>query len=152
MPLHHNLIAAALGTLFIGCATMPSITGNDAAPAGEIQLATATLGTAVLHPVTCTSGEWQMFLGADFPDAGGVTTRLILDPHGVATLRFFRADRALEPGVSFERSACETFDVSLQRTGWQVNEIYDLRVSLNFSCRSESGDTAAGQVAVEHCH
>ena len=152
MQLHHNIIAATLGALFIGCATMPSIIGNDPAPTGEIELAAASLGRAVLHPTTCTSGEWQMFLGADFPDAGGVTTRLIVDPHGVVTLRFFRADKPLEPGVSFTRSSCETFEMSLQRSGWEVNEIYDLRVSLNFDCRSEAGDVASGRVAVEHCH
>ena len=81
-----------------------------------------------------------------------MTTRLIVDPHGVATVRFFRADEPLEPGVSFTRAACETFEISLKRTGWQINEIYDLQVSLRFDCRTESGDTASGQVAAEHCH
>ena len=152
MRLHHNIIAAALGALVFGCATMPSITGNDPPPSGKIEIATGTLGRAVLHPTTFRSGEWQMFLGADFPDAGGVTTRLILDPHGVATLRFFRADKPLEPGMSFTRADCETFELSLQRTGWEVNEIHDLSVSLNFDCRSQAGDVATGQISVAHCH
>jgi hypothetical protein len=145
--LQHSLLAAALAFLLTGCMSMPSITGHDAAPSGEIHF-----GTAVLHPTTCSSGQWQMFLGADFPDASGTTTRLILDPNGVATLRFFRADKPLEPGVSFTRSACEKFEVSLQRSGWEINDVYDLRVSLNFECRSASGDIASGQVTADHCH
>ena len=147
-----HLLATAFGALVIGCSGMPSILGSESLPSGEIHLSTAGLGSAVLHPTTCRSGEWELFLGADFPDAGGLTTRLMVDPHGIATIRFFRTDQPLDPGISFGRAACDSFDMSLERTGWQVNDIYDLRVSLEFDCRSASGDTATGHLAVDHCH
>ena len=146
------LLAAALGTLIIGCSSMPPLGRGDSAPSGEIRLDTAGLGTRVLRPTGCRSGERQLFLGADFADATGLTTRLIVDPHGTATLRFFQADRPLDPGISFGRAACNKFELSLERTGWRVNDVYDIRVRIAFECRGASGDAAAGQLAVDHCH
>ena len=41
---------------------------------------------------------------------------------------------------------------ALDRTGWRINDFYDLHVSLDFDCRDASGDTAAGHLATDHCH
>lgn len=104
-------------------------------------------------PALCASGERQVFLGADFlDDQQGIISRLIFDPMGVATLRIFNAAHPLDEGVLFRRQDCSRFQASLERNGWRINEIYDLRVSLEVDCRTTSGDTVQGALAADHCH
>jgi hypothetical protein len=146
------LLLAGLALLGSGCAVGPALRVEKAEPAGRVTLRSPTLGDWALKPTACQSGEHQLFLGADFLDSQGITTRLILDPTGAASLRFFDAAHPLDPGVLFRRQDCGRFELSLDRTGWRINDIYDLRVSLDFDCRDAAGDTAAGHLATDHCH
>ena len=144
-----GLLALGQGACF---ASVPGLS-RDAPPIGALAFATPALGEQTLAPASCLSGEHQLFLGADFVDPGsGWTARLLLEPTGAASLRVFEAARPLEPGVVFDRHDCSTFQLSLERTGWQIDEIYDLRVSLDVDCRNAAGDSAKGRLAVDHCH
>ena len=67
---------------------------------------------------------------------------------GVAAL----ATKPLEAGVLFSRADCSRFEMSLEHTGWQINEIYDLSVRIDFDCRNAAGDAASGSLVAEHCH
>jgi hypothetical protein len=138
--------------LLSGCAAGTALQAVKAEPAGSVTLRSQALGERTLKPTACESGEHQLFLGADFLDGQGITTRLILDPTGAASLRFFDAAHPLDPGVLFRRQDCGRFELSLDRTGWRINDFYDLHVSLGFDCRNASGDTAAGHLATDHCH
>jgi len=146
------VLLSSLALLAAGCATAPALQSAKAEPAGGVTLRSQALGERTLQPTACQSGEHQLFLGADFPDGQGITTRLILEPTGAASLRFFDAAHPLDPGVLFRRQDCGRFELSLDRTGWRINDFYDLRVSLDFDCRTASGDAAAGHLAADHCH
>lgn len=146
------LLLSSLAVLSAGCVVGTALQAAKSEPAGSVTLRSQALGERTLKPSACRSGEHQLFLGADFLDSQGITTRLIVDPTGAATLRFFDAAHPLDPGVLFRRQDCGRLGLSLDRTGWKINDVYDLHVSLDFDCRDASGDTAAGQLAADHCH
>ncbi len=145
-------LLSGLAFLGAGCAVGTVLPAGKAEPAGDVILRSRTLGDRTLKPAACRSGEHQLFLGADFPDGQGITTRLIVEPTGAVSLRFFDVDHPLDPGVLFRRQDCGRLELSLDRTGWRINDIYDLHVSLDLDCRNASGDTASGHLAVDHCH
>jgi hypothetical protein len=143
------LIAALLG----GCGVQTAVVGGDGAPIGTVRVTSATFANVALTPAACNSGEHQLFLGADFLDrARGTAVRLILGPEGEATLRVFDTARPLEPGILFPRVACSKALIAFERTGWQINDIHDIRVSLDVDCRNASGDSLQGTLSVAHCH
>ncbi len=146
------LLLSGLALLGAGCFVGTAIQAEKAAPAGSVTLRSQALGDRTLQPAACRSGEHQVFLGADFLDGQGITTRLIIEPTGDVILRFFEADHPLAPGVLFRRQDCGRLELSLDRNGWRINDIYDLHVSLDLDCRDASGDTASGHLAVDHCH
>jgi hypothetical protein len=146
------VLLSSLALLSAGCVVGPALQAAKSEPAGSVTLRSQGLGDRTLKPSSCRSGEHQLFLGADFLDNQGITTRLIVDPTGAASLRFFDAAHPLDPGVLFRRQDCGRLGLSLDRTGWKINDVYDLHVSLDFDCRDGSGDTAAGHLATDHCH
>lgn len=136
----------------IGCASVPLPDSRSSGPLGQIEIQSSSLAVSRLSPTTCHSGERQLFLGADFIDVQGATARLVVDPTGNALLRFFTSAKPLDPGLVFARTDCSVFELSLERTGWQINDVYDLALSLEFDCVSASGDKASGGLAAPHCH
>lgn len=145
------LVSVAL--LQCGCAGDTALTGSDGVPNGRIQVTSATFGNVALAPTACASGEHQLFLGADFLDgARGIVLRLILEPTGEAMLRVFNTAHPLDPGIVVRQASCSRIIVSFERTGWRINDYYDLRVSLDIDCRTTSGDSLQGMLTVAHCH
>lgn len=145
------LLTAAL--LQSGCVANTALVGRDSGPIGKIQVTSATFGNVALAPAACASGEHQLFLGADFLDsARGTVVRLILEPTGAATLRVFNTAHPLNPGVLFPQTACSKVLISFERTGWRIDDIYDVRVSLDVDCRTAAGDSLQGMLTVAHCH
>jgi hypothetical protein len=138
--------------LHSACVISSALDAAKDLPSGEAQFVDAHGAPVAFAPTSCVSGEHQVFLGVDFLDAAGNTARLFVDPLGNASLRFFAAATPLNPGLVFHRDECESFQLSLKRTGWQINEIYDLSASLKFSCRSASGASATGDLRSGHCH
>src|SRR6185436_2842642 len=90
--------------------------------------------------------------GVDFLGNQGITLRLIVEPTGVPSLRFFEAAHPLNPGTLFRRQDCSRFELSLEHTHVLINDIRDLPVSLTFECRTASGESAAGHLVADHCH
>lgn len=142
--------------LLSGCAVGPALQATNPKPAGSVTLRSRALGDRTLKPTACRSGEHQLFLGADFldyqGDSQGIAARLIVEPTGAVSLRFFDVAHPLDPGVLFRRQDCGRLEISLDRTGWRINDFYDLHVSLDLDCRNASGDSAAGHLAADHCH
>ena len=146
-----SLLTAVL--LQSGCGVQTALVGGDSVPIGKVQVTSAAFGNVALTPAACVSGEHQLFLGADFLDsARGTAIRLILDPTGEATLRVFETAHPLKPGIVVTRSACSRFLLSFERTGWRINDFYDVRVSLDVDCRTASGDALQGMLTAAHCH
>jgi hypothetical protein len=146
------LLLSGLALLSAGCVVGTALSIERSAPAGSVDLRSPSLGDRTLKPAECQSGEHQLFLGADFLDGQGITTRLIVEPTGRASLRFFAAAHPLDPGVLFQRRDCGLFKLSLDRNGWRINDIYDLHISLDFECRAASGESATGHLVADHCH
>jgi hypothetical protein len=151
-PVGALLLLSSLALLSAGCVVGTALQAARAEPAGGVTLRSQALGDRTLKPSSCRSGEHQLFLGADFLDGQGIATRLILEPTGAASLRFFDVAHPLDPGVLFRRQDCGRFALSLDRTGWKINDVYDLHVSLDFDCRDASGDSASGNLVTDHCH
>ena len=146
-------ILALLAPSQVGCFAGAALQGFPDRPVGTVDLVSGTLGSHTLVPAACVSGERQLFLGADFvDDRQGLTLRLVLDPTGSATIRVFRSSNPLDRGVLFQRQDCSRLELSLERTGWSIDDIYDLRVDVDLDCRRASGDALQGKLAVEHCH
>jgi len=146
------LLLAGIALLCAGCVVGTALSAAKAQPAGRVTLTSPALGDHTLQPTTCRSGEHQLFLGADFLDGQGLVTRLIVAPTGAASLRFFDAAHPLDPGVLFRREDCGRFELTLDRTGWRINDIYDLHIRLDFECRAASGEAATGHLVTDHCH
>ncbi|MGA7615215.1 MAG: hypothetical protein WBX15_08535 [Thermoanaerobaculia bacterium] len=146
------LLAVTLALLGGGCRTGGLTAVMHPEVSGTATLHGKALGDREFAPVSCRSGEYEFFYGADFGDADGTIARFILDPSGAARLRLFDAGRPEEPGVVFTASDCSELAVSLGRTGWEVNEIHDLHADVAFTCRSGSGETASGHLSAQHCH
>ena len=155
MHVHHvRLLALAMIPVLAGCLSAGGIGLPGAgAPAGRVALSGPTLGEIEIAPGSCASGEHQLFLGADLRDeATGITARLVVDPLTGPAVRFFRTAAPGEASLVFARADCEVFDLSLARTGWQLNEIWVLRLVLDLRCHNESGDSAMGRLEAPSCH
>ena len=147
------LLSLVVPALHCGCIASGAIDAVKSEPTGTLEVVSTSLGDHTLVPNACVSGERQLFLGADFVDAAkGMTARLIVAPSGRASLRLFPTDEPLEEGLSFHRQDCERFDLSLDRTGWRINDVYDLRLRLDLDCRASSGDSVRGELTADHCH
>ena len=144
------LMAATL--IVAGCGMYSGFEAMNDQPAGKVEYTTADGEEAELTPVRCASGQPESFHGADFVDAEGKSVRLVVDPMGGATLRVFSLSDALEPGLVFQRSDCERFTLDLERTGWEINDVYDFSVRVDFACRNADGASASGTLESAHCH
>jgi hypothetical protein len=143
------LLVSGLALLCSGSAVYRTEMGE---PTGSVTLQSPTLGNVTLNPALCESGERELFYGADFVGSQGITLRLIVEPTGVPSLRFFEAAHPLNPGTLFRRQDCSRFELSLEHTNVLIDEIRDLPVSLSFECRTASGETATGHLVARHCH
>src|SRR5262249_1248706 len=121
-------------------------------PLGAFTLAGPTLGAHTLRPRQCASGERQYFLGFDLTDAEeGVVARLVVDPAGAPLVRVFSTAAPFDKTVVFHRSECRLFHFSVDSTGWRINRIYQLNVSLEVDCELPSGDRIAGKAQDPGC-
>ncbi len=150
--LRGSALLLVVAVVHAGCFAGSTLEMAPSRPLGTVTVASPTHGDRTLAPMFCTSGERQFFLGADFFDSEGVVTRLIFDPAGGARLRIYSGDDPLEEGLLFERKECRRFEFVMDRKGLRINDIYDLRVGIDFDCRTEAGDTAKGSLLAEHCH
>lgn len=149
----HVLALCALAAS--ACVSMGLPLGEAARPTGALTVrgeAIDALQSIELQPSACVSGEHRLFLGADFIDeAQGLIARLVIDPLGEPTLRVFHAGEPLQRGLVLARSECARFELELERTGWQINEIYALRVRLDVECGEGEGELVVGSVSAEGC-
>jgi hypothetical protein len=115
-------------------------------------IAGPTLGQQTVAPTSCAAGERQVFLGVDLLDEGaGIVTRLVVDPATGPVVRAFKAASPFDATVLFHRSECRVFHFSLDSTGWRIDHIDELRMSLELDCQLPSGDSIGGRASAPGC-
>ena len=141
-----------IALLTAGCGIPALSTGAGPEVSGTLSLAGPTFGDVSLSPATCISGEHNVFLGADFLDPETkLVTRLAIEPLGGPGVRIFRAEEPFGAALLLRRSDCEVFHFSHDRSGWQLNDIYIARISLQLRCQLPSGDSVQGELAAAAC-
>jgi hypothetical protein len=152
----------ALALPFVGCVLLngcfssqpiggAKTSAGDPTILGSFAVSSPLLGDHVLTPSTCTAGDRQLFLGADFASpAKTVVVRLVVDPLDGPAVRVFSTDAQFDKTVVFRRSDCQVFHFSLDSTGWRVNDVYDYRVTLQLDC-SRDGESIKGEASATHC-
>ena len=149
-----TLVVIAMATV-AACATSSPFGGGERGgdtPLGAFVLSGPTFGHETLQPRSCVTGEREFFLGFDLRDDGaGVITRLIVDPATGPVIRVFVASAPFDKTVLFQRSSCRVLHFSLQHTGWRVNRIEQLDVSVDLDCQLPSGESIVGRAADGGC-
>ena len=119
---------------------------------GTFALSSDSLGHVSLAPASCSAGDRQFFLGADFEDdKNGLVVRLVIDPLYGPAVRVFSQAKPSEDTRVVRREDCRVFQFSLDSTAWRINRVQDYGVSLELDCVRE-GDAITGHVSAEHCH
>ena len=148
------LIFGALATLMLlnSCITTSLNDTENSKPMGSFALTGPTFGKLNIAPTSCDVGQRQFFLGFDFVDQqSGLVTRLVVDPVTGPVARVFKADKPYDSSVIYHRTECKTFHFSLDTTGWIVNHIQMLNVSIELDCQLPSGDRIIGNAKDSSC-
>lgn len=148
------LLVSSMAMLAACATSVPGTIGDHAtgAPLGSLNLSSPALGERTLLPTVCRAGERELFLGFDLLDEkAGVVTRLIVDPATGPVVRVFSASAPFDKTVLFPRPECRTFHFSIESTGWRINRIDQLDVSLDLDCRLPSGSSIVGKVSAPGC-
>jgi hypothetical protein len=153
--------AAANCLLVLGLATLTACAtsspgsfgaGGAATPYGSLALSGPAFGKQTLLPTVCASGERELFLGFDLRDEKSeLVTRLVVDPASGPIVRVFAASAPFDRTVLFQRAACRVLHFSLESTGWRVNRVQQLDVSLDIDCQLPSGDAIVGKASAPGC-
>jgi hypothetical protein len=149
-----SLIVIALATVTACATSSPPGSGERGAdaPLGSFTVSGPTFGQETLQPTSCVAGEREFFLGFDLRDErAGVITRLIVDPANGPVIRVFAISAPFDKTVLFQRSACRVLHFSLQSTGWRVNRIEQLDVSVDLDCQLPSGESIIGRASDGGC-
>lgn len=146
---------AALGCFTTRPAAVAGEAGGSTGSAialGEFDVTSPGGASGTLTPTTCASGDRELFLGADLTDErSGLVVRLVIDPLDGPIVRVYDREAPFERTVLFFRDECDTFESSLEETGWIVNDIRVRRVTLALDCENEEGAAIAGRAHAEHC-
>ncbi len=121
---------------------------------GNVTLSTAAKSWT-MHVNRCTSGDRRGFLVVSFfddkqPGTGG---RLILPVDHEASLGLNRPDKNYS--VSFKRSDCSLWDVTVDHTNSTYNGIWAVEGHARFDCTVPDTDTtlhATGDLQFNSCH
>jgi hypothetical protein len=146
---------AALLLAASGCFSAGPLRRDEPEVTGALALAGPTFGERALVPVSCASGEPQVFLGADFAEAegsqGALVARLVVDPLTGPALRIAAAAAPFAPAIVVRKADCAVFHFSLARTGWRINDYGVYTVSLELDCALPAGDRIAGRLLAPTC-
>lgn len=146
-PLCLLLLTTACATTGVG-----KIMSDNPSATGSLALGGPLFGEKTLTPAACRSGEHEVFLGADFQDpAQNLVARLVIDPLEGAGVRIFDLEDRFKKSLVLRRESCAIFKFAFDRQGWQLNDIYVLKVNLELDCSLPGGDTVKGSLAAESC-
>lgn len=125
--------------------TNPSVTG-------EIVVRAAAGEPLSWKPDSCRTGEREQFFGFVLGASGSpVVLRAVLDPLDGPGLRLTGLE-GTSPQVVVREAVCRTLDLTVQPTGWIVNDFRDVSGTLEVSCTLDDGVSLEGKLAISHCH
>lgn len=142
----------ALATLASqGCSTsgLMSTAGEGKAMEGQISVRWADGQETPIEPEACLSGDRANFRGVDLVAPPHVL-RVVAEPLdgiGAAVIDTGSGARTI-----FRSASCTVLRGDIQRSGWTVNDIYDVSGSLEADCRLASGEELHGKISFAHCH
>lgn len=146
---------AALGCLSVHPAAVAGEAGSgpgSASALGQFAITSPGGASGTVAPTSCTSGDRELFLGVDLTDErSGLVVRLVVDPLDGPVVRVYDRDAPFDRTVLFFRDECETFESSLEETGWIVNDVRVRRVTLDLDCENEEGAAISGRAHADHC-
>lgn len=145
------VVFLGLLALTVGCVTVPGAATGKPDVTGELSIQGPTFGDTRLTLDRCASGEHQVFLGADFTGGGPLVARLAIDPLSGPGLRVYDSTAPFGKAFVVRQSACEHFHFSLARSGWQINDVWVLHVTLDIDCSTPDGDAIRGIVSSASC-
>ena len=151
MRIAGGLILASGLVLGTGCASLPSAPAGEPDVTGELSIAGPTFGETQLRVEECASGEHQMFLGADLTGQGALVARLAVDPLSGPGLRVYDSTAPFGRAFVVRQSDCDHFHFSIERSGWRINDIWVLHLTLDIDCSTPSGDAIRGTIASASC-
>lgn len=127
--------------------------GASGPPLGEFTVTSPGGARGTVTPTVCLAGDRELFLGADLLDErSGLVVRLVVDPLEGPILRVFDRAAPFERTVLLFREECTSFELSLEETGWTINDLPVRRLELAIDCESEEGAAIAGRASAEHCN
>ncbi len=126
---------------------------NSQVSLGALAIIFGSFGQINLIPSSCSSGGRQFFLGADFRDSKTVAVlKLVVDPFEGPAIRIFSSSEPFGQSIVFRRANCPVFDFTIESTVLLINDIEDLRISLQLDCITKDGNSLKGTISVTHCH
>lgn len=120
---------------------------------GEILLRAAAGEPHSWKPDSCLTGEREQFFGFVLGASGSpLVLRAVLDPLDGPGLRLTGLEGTSPQGIVIRQTDCRTLDLSVQPTGWSVNDFRDVSGTLEVSCTLDDGVSLEGRVEASHCH
>jgi hypothetical protein len=144
------LLAAGL----VGCGTLREVR-EVATPSvsGEILLRAAAGEPLSWKPDSCFNGEREQFFGFVLGASGSpLILRAVLDPLDGPGLRLTGLEGTPPRGIVVRQADCRALSLSVQPTGWTVNDFRDVSGTLEVSCTLGDGVSFEGSLAISHCH
>jgi hypothetical protein len=109
--------------------------------------------TLTIEPTSCSAGDRQFFLGADFADPKTpVFVRLVVEPLEWPAVRVISPNAADDSPIVFRRPECKVLRATFEPTGWRINDVYDYRITIDADCTRADGTTLVGNASTTHCH
>lgn len=143
---------ALLAALALAACSLPVIPAGEPSVAGALSVAGPSLGERRIEPALCASGELQSFLGADFVDPRSqLVARLAIEPLGGPGVRIFSAEEPYGAAIVVRPGDCEVFHFAHERSGWQLNDVYIVRIELELRCALANGDRVEGKLSAPAC-
>jgi hypothetical protein len=144
------LLLASIGG---GCGVLPTTHLGPSLAGREGAAATFSVNDETYHPTECYSGHREFFLGVDIVDPSSRTDlRVVVDPLEGPKLRFTRGEGDARERVVFTSASCRTLAVSIEPTGWLVNDVRDYSGHVEADCVSQEGLALRAGIQLTHCH
>jgi len=142
-----------LGTLALatGCVSVSGTANGKPDVSGELSIQGPAFGDTRLAVDRCVSGEHQVFLGADFGGPGPLVARLAVDPLSGPGVRVFDSTAPFGKSFVVRQSECDHFHFSLSRSGWRINDVWVLHLTLDIDCSTQDGDAIRGTISSASC-
>ena len=128
---------------------LEAVSGIEPTVRGEIAWRAADGRRVEFAGATCVSGDRASFRGVDLVAPPWVL-RIAADPLeglGAVVLGDLDGERHV-----FRAGDCRELAGDVQRTGWRVNDVWDVTGHLTADCRLDSGVELVGSVSFDHCH